>query len=169
MHFWLFDPHMLDANVFSYSFFTICLFTSLFYFFTIRGNKCGTCFGINREVGLAMQDAVHHPGAVPIGGVICVCGCHLRHIRPCGRERVGRRIDFDLICFLVGLKSQLFEVHQFTEQSHLTLMNEDSQMRKLQLIPNRQTPWRSAEMRRRSAEEEEYVRVLCLHVWFWHL
>lgn len=52
-------------------------------------------------------------------------------------KRVGGHIDFDLICFLVRLKSKLFEVHQFSERSHLTLMNDESQLRKPQLILNK--------------------------------
>lgn len=47
-----------------------------------KSAQCITCFGVNREVGLAMQDAVHNPGAVAIGGVVGVCGRHLRDVGP---------------------------------------------------------------------------------------
>lgn len=88
-------------------------------FCPINLQKVSTCLRVNREVWLAMEDAVHHSSTVSVGGVICICGCHLRHIRPCGK-RVGRHIDLDFICFLVRLKSKPFQVHQFTDQSHLT-------------------------------------------------
>lgn len=45
-----------------------------------------TCFGVYREVWLAVENAVHDSGAVSVGGVVCVGGCHLRHVRPCGAE-----------------------------------------------------------------------------------
>lgn len=53
-----------------------------------------TCFRVNREVWLAMEDAVYHSSTVSIGGVICICGCHLRHICPCGKEWEGILTSF---------------------------------------------------------------------------
>lgn len=44
-----------------------------------RGGCSQTCFGVHGEVGLALQDAVHHPGAVPVGGVVRVRGGDLDH------------------------------------------------------------------------------------------
>lgn len=38
-----------------------------------------TCLRLHREIGLSLQDAVHQPGAVAVGGVISVCRCHLHH------------------------------------------------------------------------------------------
>lgn len=56
----------------------------------LRSGRCVTCFGVDGEVGLAVQDAVHHPGAVAVGGVVGVRGRHLRHVRPCrGRGEGG--------------------------------------------------------------------------------
>lgn len=49
------------------------------------------------------------------------------------QKRVGRRVDFYLICSLLSLKPKLFEVHQITEWSHLALMNDESQRGKLGL------------------------------------
>lgn len=51
-----------------------------------ESERCITCFGVDGEVGLAVQDAVHHPGAVAVGGVVSVGGRHLRHVGPCGEE-----------------------------------------------------------------------------------
>lgn len=48
--------------------------------------SCITCFGVDGEVGLAVQDAVHHPGAVAVGGVVSVSGRHLCHVGSCGEE-----------------------------------------------------------------------------------
>ena len=36
-----------------------------------------TCFGVHREIRLALQNAVHHPGAVAGGWVVSVGGRHL--------------------------------------------------------------------------------------------
>lgn len=49
--------------------------------------RINTCFRVDREVWLAVEDAVYHSSTVPIGRVICICGCHLCHICPCGKER----------------------------------------------------------------------------------
>lgn len=54
------------------------------------GSGCSlTCFGVDGKVRLALEDAVDHSSAVAISGVICICGCHLCNVRPCGREREG--------------------------------------------------------------------------------
>lgn len=42
-----------------------------------------TCLWLHREVGLAVDDAVHYPGAVPIRRVVRVRGRHLHHHCPC--------------------------------------------------------------------------------------
>lgn len=59
--------------------------------------RCVTCFGVDGEVGLAVQDAVHNPGAVAVGGVVGVRGRHLGHVSPCegeeGRQRGSRLLS----------------------------------------------------------------------------
>lgn len=42
-------------------------------------NSTLTGLWVNGEVRLALQDAVHHLGAVPVRGVVRVCGCHLNY------------------------------------------------------------------------------------------
>lgn len=54
----------------------------------MRTGQYVTCFGVNGEVRLSVEDAVHHSSAVSVSGVVGVRGCHLRHIRSCGK-RVG--------------------------------------------------------------------------------
>lgn len=44
-----------------------------------------TRLGLHREIGLAVDDAVDHPGAVPVRGVIGVGGGHLHHHGSCGQ------------------------------------------------------------------------------------
>lgn len=51
-----------------------------------RERRSQTCFGVHGEVGLSLQDAVDHPGAVPVGGVVGVRGGDLDHSGTCGRE-----------------------------------------------------------------------------------
>lgn len=65
--------------------FTLTKKTILQHTYICRDNNF-TCFGVNREVWLAMEDAVYHSSTVSIGRVICICGCHLRHICPWGKE-----------------------------------------------------------------------------------
>lgn len=38
-----------------------------------------TCFGLHREVGLSLENAVDDSGAVPIGRVVRICSCDLHH------------------------------------------------------------------------------------------
>lgn len=45
--------------------------------------ECFTCFGVDGEVRLAMQYAVHHPGTVAVCRVVCICCRHLHHVRTC--------------------------------------------------------------------------------------
>lgn len=42
-----------------------------------------TCLGLHGEVWLPVDDAVDHPGAVPVRGVVRVRGCHLHHHGSC--------------------------------------------------------------------------------------
>lgn len=61
-----------------------------------------TCFGVNREVRLAVEDAVDHSGTVSISGVICISGCHLRHVGSCqeledGSLSVSSFVEVDLL------------------------------------------------------------------------
>lgn len=50
------------------------------------------------------------------------------------RTSLWKRRHIDLIGFLLRLKSKLFEVHQFTDPCHLTLMNDESRLGELQLM-----------------------------------
>lgn len=52
-----------------------------------------TGFWVHGEVRLPLQDAVHHPGAVPIRGVVCVCGCHLNYRGACGTKIHDNDLD----------------------------------------------------------------------------
>jgi len=42
--------------------------------------------GLHGEVGLAVDDAVDDPSAVPVRGVVGVRRCHLHHHGPCDRK-----------------------------------------------------------------------------------
>lgn len=44
-----------------------------------------TCLRLHWEVRLPVDDAVHHPGTVPICWVIRICGCHLHYHGSCGQ------------------------------------------------------------------------------------
>lgn len=48
-----------------------------------------TCLGLHREVRLPVDDAVDHPGAVPVRGVIGVGGGHLHHHGSCGADSLS--------------------------------------------------------------------------------
>lgn len=50
-----------------------------------------TCLRLYREVGLSLQNAVHQPGAVAVGGVISICRCHLHHWRTYGTKAQTRQ------------------------------------------------------------------------------
>lgn len=52
-----------------------------------------TGLGVHREVRLALQDAVHHPSAVPVRGVVCVCGCHLNYRGAWGKKIHDNDLD----------------------------------------------------------------------------
>lgn len=58
-----------------------------------KSSRGVTCFGVDGEVGLAVQDAVHHPGAVAVGGVVGVRGRHLGHVGSCGEEEGRHRVQ----------------------------------------------------------------------------
>lgn len=45
-----------------------------------------TCFRVHRKIWLALKNAVHHPGTVAVGRVICIRGCHLDDRGTWGRE-----------------------------------------------------------------------------------
>lgn len=52
-----------------------------------------TCLGLHGEVRLPLQDAVHQPGAVSVGGVIGICSGHLHHRRTFGTDVTDRSGD----------------------------------------------------------------------------
>ncbi len=54
----------------------------------ITSNSTLTGLWVHRKVRLALQDAVHHLGTVPIRGIVSVCGCHLNY-RGAWREKIA--------------------------------------------------------------------------------
>lgn len=56
-------------------------------------NSTLTGLWVNGEVRLALQDAVHHLGAVPVRGVVRVCGCHLNYRGAWGKEIHDNDLD----------------------------------------------------------------------------
>lgn len=47
--------------------------------FKVNAEAVSTCLGVNREVGLSLQDAVNYLGTVPVGRIICIRGRHLQN------------------------------------------------------------------------------------------
>lgn len=68
------------------------------YFVTFLGgfftcNSTLTSFWVHGEVRLPLQDAVHHPGAVPVRGIIRIYGRHLNY-RCAWRKKIhGNDLD----------------------------------------------------------------------------
>lgn len=53
-----------------------------------RDDVSFTAVGVNGEIRLSFQNAVHQPCAVSIDWVICVCRCHLGDWCACGQRRM---------------------------------------------------------------------------------
>lgn len=55
-------------------------------------NSIFTCFRIHGEVRLPVEYAVHHPGAVAVCWVVCVCRCDLHDVGTYKHTRIYRFI-----------------------------------------------------------------------------
>ncbi len=55
---------------------------------TLKRSHEFTTFGVNGEVWLSVQNAVHHPRTVSICRVVCICRCDLKNWCTCRKREI---------------------------------------------------------------------------------